>query len=60
MIVEIIKFILYSGLIVLISKYILVSTLRKLAEALNLKAKTVGIINNNNIKLKRINRSKCI
>ena len=41
MIVEIIKFILYSGLIVLISKYILVSTLRKLAEALNLKAKTV-------------------
>lgn len=44
MIVEIIKFILYSGLIVLISKYILVSTLRKLAEALNLKAKTVGDI----------------
>ena len=28
----------------LISKYILVSTLRKLAEALNLKAKTVGDI----------------
>ena len=44
MIVEIIKFILYSGLILLISKYILVSTLRKLAEALNLKAKTVGDI----------------
>lgn len=44
MIVEIIKFIVYSGLIVLISKYILVSTLRKLAEALNLKAKTVGDI----------------
>ena len=44
MIVEITKFILYSGLIVLISKYILVSTLRKLAEALNLKAKTVGDI----------------
>ena len=44
MIVEIIKFILYSGLIVLISKYILVSTLRKLAEALNLKAKTGGDI----------------
>lgn len=41
---EIIKFILYSGLIVLISKYILVTTLRKLAEALNLKAKTVGDI----------------
>ena len=34
---EIIKFILYSGLIVLISKYILVRTLRKLAE--NLKSK---------------------
>ena len=42
MLVEIIKFIVYSGLIVLISKYILVTTLRKLAEALNLKAKTVG------------------
>ena len=42
MVVELIKFILYSGLIVLISKYILVTTLRKLAEALNLKAKTVG------------------
>lgn len=42
MIIEIIKFIVYSGLIVLISKYILVTTLRKLAEALNLKAKTVG------------------
>lgn len=41
---EIIKFILYSGLIVLISKYILVTTLRKLAEALNLKAKMVGDI----------------
>ena len=44
MFVEIIKFIIYSGLIVLISKYILVTTLRKLAEALNLKAKTVGDI----------------
>lgn len=42
MLLEIIKFIIYSGLIVLISKYILVSTLRKLAESLNLKAKTVG------------------
>ena len=42
MLVEIIKFIVYSGLIVLISKYILVTTLRKLAEVLNLKAKTVG------------------
>ena len=44
MILEIIKFIIYSGLIVLISKYVLVTTLRKLAEALNLKAKTVGDI----------------
>lgn len=44
MFIEIIKFIIYSGLIVLISKYILVTTLRKLAEAMNLKAKTVGYI----------------
>lgn len=44
MFVEIIKFIVYSSLIVLISKYILVTTLRKLAESLNLKAKTVGDI----------------
>lgn len=42
MVLEIIKFVIYSGLIVVISKYILVSTLRKLAESLNLKAKTVG------------------
>lgn len=41
---EIIKFIIYSILIVVISKYILVTTLRKLAESLNLKAKTVGNI----------------
>lgn len=41
---EIIKFILYSFLIVAISKYILVKVLRKLAEALSLKAKTVGNI----------------
>lgn len=41
---EIIKFIIYSILIVIISKYILVKTLRKLAESLNLKAKTVGDI----------------
>lgn len=41
---EIIKFILYSGMIVLIAKYILVWTLRKLAENLNLKPKTVGDI----------------
>ena len=39
---EFIKFIIYSGLIVLISKYILVKTLRKLVENLNLKPKTVG------------------
>lgn len=44
MILEIIKFIFYSILIVVISKYILVTTLRKLAENLNLKAKTVGDI----------------
>lgn len=41
---EFIKFLVYSGLIVAISKYILVSNLRKLAENLNLKAKTVGDI----------------
>lgn len=44
MFLEVIKFIVYSGLIVLISKYILVTTLRKLAESLNLKPKTVGDI----------------
>ena len=44
MIGEIIKFIFYSFFIVVISKYILVTTLRKLAESLNLKAKTVGDI----------------
>lgn len=42
MVFELIKFIIYSGCIVLISKYILVTTLRKLAENLNLKPKTVG------------------
>ena len=41
---EIIKFIGFSFLIVLISKYILVGTIRKLAESINLKAKTVGNI----------------
>lgn len=41
---EIIKFIIYSGLIVLISKYVLVSVLRKLAESLNLKPRIVGNI----------------
>lgn len=44
MIKEIIKFFIYSGLIVVISKYILVKLLRKLAENLDLKAKTVGNI----------------
>ncbi len=44
MLLEITEFIIYSGLIVLISKYILVGTLRKLAENLNLKPKTVGNI----------------
>ena len=41
---EFVKFIIYSGLIVLISKYILVRTLRNLAENLKLKPKTVGDI----------------
>ena len=41
---EIIKFVLYVGLIVLIAKYVLVVTLRRLAENLNLKPKTVGNI----------------
>lgn len=44
LILEIIKFIIYMGAIVLISKYILVKTLRRLAENLNLKPKTVGDI----------------
>lgn len=44
MIIEFLKFIIYSVVIVLISKYILVVTLRKLAEALSLKPKTVGNI----------------
>lgn len=39
---EIIKFIIYSLCIVGISKYILVPVLRKFAESINLKAKTVG------------------
>ena len=44
MLIEFIKFVLFAFLIVLISKYILVTYLRKLAESLNLKAKTVGNI----------------
>lgn len=41
---EIMQFAFYTGLIVLISKNILVKTLRNLAENLNLKSKTVGDI----------------
>lgn len=41
---EILKFIIFSILIVLISKYILVTVLRKLAENLNLKPTVVGNI----------------
>lgn len=43
-ILELFKFIFYSGFIVIISKYALVPVLRNLAEGLNLKAKTVGNI----------------
>jgi len=41
---EIVQFAVYTGLIVIISKYILVKTLRNLAENLKLKSKTVGNI----------------
>jgi len=41
---EIVKFILYSSAIVLISKYILAVTIRKIGENLKLKSKTVGSI----------------
>ena len=44
MIIEFVKFFIYASLIVLISKYILVVTLRKLAEEMNLKAKSIGKI----------------
>ena len=44
MILELAEFIIYSALIVLISKYILVTYIRKLAENLNLKPKTIGNI----------------
>ena len=44
LIIEIIKFVIYTALIVLISKYILVNLLRNLAESLNLKPKIVGNI----------------
>ena len=41
---EILQFVVYTGLIVIISKYILVKTLRNLAENLRLNPKTVGNI----------------
>lgn len=41
---EIIKFVLFSIAIVLISKYVLVKILRDLGEALNLEATSIGII----------------
>lgn len=41
---EVLQFAVYTGLIVIISKYILVKTLRNLAENLKLKPKTVGNI----------------
>ena len=44
MIITFLKFIICSILIVIISKNILATTLRKLAESLNLKSKTVGNI----------------
>jgi len=44
LVLEIVQFIVYTGTIVLISKYILVKTLRNLAENLRLKSKTVGNI----------------
>lgn len=44
MIVETIKFLIYAVLIVLISKYLLANTIRKLALNLKLSAKTVGNI----------------
>lgn len=44
MFIEIGKFLIYSFLIVIIAKYVLVKVLRKLAESLDLSAKTVGNI----------------
>ena len=41
---EIIQFVVYTGLIVIISKYVLVKTLRNLAENFRLKPRTVGNI----------------
>lgn len=44
MFIELIKFFIFSLLIVIISKYVLVKVLRNLAQTLNLKPKTVGDI----------------
>ena len=44
MLIEIIKFFVYSILIVVISKYILVKALRKLAENLKLQPRVIGNI----------------
>lgn len=44
LILEVVKFMIYMSAIVVISKYILVKTLRRLAENLDLKPKTVGDI----------------
>lgn len=41
---EIIKFLMYSSIIVLVSKYMLVKILRKLGELLELKSKVIGNI----------------
>lgn len=42
LLIEIIKLVLYTLAIVVICKYIMVKYLRKLAETLNLKPKTIG------------------
>ena len=44
LLVEIIKFLIYSIMIVLIAKYILVKILRKIGELLELKPKVIGNI----------------
>ena len=44
MLIELLKFLVFAFLIVIISKYVLVVALRKLAESLNLKSNTVGKI----------------
>lgn len=44
LLLEVIKFIVYSSLIVIISKYVLVEAIRGLAETLKIKPKIVGDI----------------